>query len=223
MGHISISRKSERMMLRWGIYFAGLLIMCFGVVLTIKANIGSAPWDVLHIGLYRQFGLTIGTWSIIVGFVVLIAYAFIAKRFPQMGAFANMLFVGLFIDLYLMIPYIRTPNTFFLKIVMLLCGIIITGYGMGLYISAKVGAGPRDSLMLALTELTGWKVQYIRISMEVLVLFFGWLLGGPVAIGTLIFSVMIGTVVGIALPQCQSFVDRILIKQIHVETNGLSS
>jgi uncharacterized membrane protein YczE len=223
MGHHSIYRKSERMLLRWGIYFTGLLVMCFGIVLTIKANIGSAPWDVLHIGLYRQFGLTIGTWSIIVGFVVLAISALISKRFPQIGAFANMLFVGLFIDLYMLIPYIRTPDTFILKIIMLFCGIIITGYGMGLYISAKVGAGPRDSLMLALTELTGWKVQYIRISMEVLVLFFGWLLGGPVAIGTFIFSVTIGSVIGVALPQCQSIVNRILIKQIHVETKGLSS
>jgi uncharacterized protein len=217
------SSKFDHLLLRWGIYFAGLLVMCFGIVLTIKANIGSAPWDVLHIGLYRQLGLTIGTWSIIVGFVVLAVSALISKRFPQIGAFANMLFVGIFIDLYMLIPYIRTPDPFLLKIVMLFCGIIITGYGMGVYISAQVGAGPRDSLMLALTELTGWKVQYIRIGIEVFVLFCGWLLDGPVAIGTVIFSVTIGSVVGIALPQCQSLVNRILQRrQIHMEMNGLS-
>ncbi|WP_044894693.1 YczE/YyaS/YitT family protein [Bacillus alveayuensis] len=215
--------KIDHLLLRWGIYFVGLLVMCFGIVLTIKANIGSAPWDVLHIGLYRQLGLTIGTWSIIVGFVVLAISALISKRFPQIGAFANMLFVGIFIDLYMLIPYIRTPDSFLLKIVMLFCGIIITGYGMGIYISAQMGAGPRDSLMLALTELTGWKVQYIRIGIEVFVLFCGWLLDGPVALGTVIFSVTIGSVVGIALPQCQSLVNRILQRrQIHMEMNGLS-
>jgi uncharacterized protein len=216
------SYKSSHLVMQWGIYFTGLLVMCFGIVLTIKANLGSAPWDVLHIGLYRQFGLTIGTWSIIVGFAVLTATALISKRFPQIGAFANMVFVGLFIDLYMLIPYIRTPDTLWLKIIMFLCGIVITGYGIGLYISAKVGAGPRDSLMLALTELTGWKVQYIRIGIEVFVLFFGWLLDGPVAIGTFIFSVAIGSVVGIALPQCQSFVNRILMRQVHMKMNGLS-
>jgi uncharacterized membrane protein YczE len=216
------SYKSSHLIVQWGIYFAGLLVMCLGIVLTIKANLGSAPWDVLHIGLYRQLGLTIGTWSMIVGFAVLTAAALISKRFPQIGAFANMVFVGLFIDLYMLIPWIRTPDTLSLKIIMLLCGIVINGYGMGLYISAKAGAGPRDSLMLALMELTGWKVQYIRIGMEVLVLFFGWLLDGPVAIGTFVFSVTIGPIVGMALPQCQSLVNRIWMRQAHRKMNGLS-
>ncbi|RAK17322.1 hypothetical protein B0I26_11243 [Anoxybacillus vitaminiphilus] len=216
------SYKFSDLMVRWGIYFTGLLVMCFGIVLMIKANLGSAPWDVLHIGLYRQFGLTIGTWSIIVGLAVLTAAALISRRFPQIGAFANMVFVGLFIDLYMLIPWIRTPDMLWLKFIMFLSGIVINGYGMGLYISAKMGAGPRDSLMLALMELTGWKVQYIRIGMEVLVLFIGWLLDGPVAIGTFIFSVAIGSVAGMALPQCQSLVNRILMRQVPMKMNGLN-
>lgn len=208
--------------LQWGIFFVGLLIMSFGIVLTIKADLGCAPWDVLHIGLYRKFGLTIGTWSMIVGVAVLTASALLLKQFPRIGAFLNMIFVGIFIDLYMMIPYLRTPHTLIGKLVMLLVGIVITGYGMGIYISANIGAGPRDSLMLALTELTGWKVQYIRIAMEGLVLFFGWVLGGPVSIGTLIFCVMIGSVTGIALPQCRRATARMLMRPIHVRTHGLS-
>lgn len=208
--------------LQWGIFFVGLLIMSFGIVLTIKADLGCAPWDVLHIGLYRKFGLTIGTWSMIVGVAVLTASALLLKQFPRIGAFLNMIFVGIFIDLYMMIPYLRTPHTLIGKLVMLLVGIVITGYGMGIYISANIGAGPRDSLMLALTELTGWKVQYIRIAMEGLVLFFGWILGGPVSIGTLIFCVMIGSITGIALPQCRRATVRMLMRQIHVRTHGLS-
>lgn len=205
-----------------GNFFVGLLIMSFGIVLTIKADLGCAPWDVLHIGLYRKFGLTIGTWSMIVGVAVLTASALLLKQFPRIGAFLNMIFVGIFIDLYMMIPYLRTPHTLIGKLVMLLVGIVITGYGIGIYISANIGAGPRDSLMLALTELTGWKVQYIRIAMEGLVLFFGWVLGGPVSIGTLIFCVMIGSVTGIALPQCRRATVRMLMRQIHVRTHGLS-
>jgi len=186
--------------------------MSFGIVLTIKANAGSAPWDVLHIGLYIQFGLTIGTWSIIVGLVILAVSALISRQFPKIGAFVNMMLVGLFIDMYMLIPYIRTPDTFWMKLVMLMIGIFITGYGMGFYISAQMGAGPRDSLMLALTKATGWKVQNVRIIMEIIVLFIGWLLGGPVSIGTVLFSVTIGSVVGVALPQCQTFVGRLLVK-----------
>jgi uncharacterized membrane protein YczE len=201
----------------------GLLVMAFGIVLTIKANIGSAPWDVLHIGLYRQFGLTIGTWSIIVGVIILTISALISKEFPQIGAFMNMIFVGMFIDLYMMIPYLRTPDTLFWKMIMLLGGILINGYGMGFYISAKMGAGPRDSLMLALMELTGWKVQHIRIVMEVMVLFIGWLLGGPVSLGTFIFSVTIGPVVGAALPHCQRLTERMLTKSIKSDKSEVSS
>jgi uncharacterized protein len=206
---------------RWAIYFIGLLVMSFGIVLTIKADVGCAPWDVLHIGLYRKFGLTIGTWSIIVGIVILALSSLLVKQLPKLGAFLNMLFVGIFIDMYMMIPYLQTPATIAGRFAMLLIGIVIAGYGMGLYISAKVGAGPRDSLMLALMDLTGWKVQYIRIGMEGVVLLAGWLLGGPVSIGTLIFCVTIGSVAGIALPQCRKITERI-IEPIYVETQGLS-
>jgi len=218
-----MSRSHHRYMslFRWAIYFIGLLVMSFGIVLTIKANVGCAPWDVLHIGLYRKFGLTIGTWSIIVGIVILALSSLLVKRRPKLGAFLNMLFVGIFIDMYMMIPYLQTPATIAGRFAMLLIGIVIAGYGMGLYISANVGAGPRDSLMLALMDLTGWKVQYIRIAMEAFVLLAGWLLGGPVSIGTLIFCVTIGSVAGVALPQCRRITERI-IEPIHVETQGLS-
>jgi uncharacterized protein len=218
---MSHSRHKYMSLFRWAIYFIGLLVMSFGIVLTIKADVGCAPWDVLHIGLYRKFGLTIGTWSIIVGIVILTLSSLLVKQLPKLGAFLNMLFVGIFIDMYMMVPYLQTPATTTGRFVMLLIGIVIAGYGMGMYISAKVGAGPRDSLMLALMNLTGWKVQYIRIAMEGVVLLVGWLLGGPVSIGTLIFCVTIGSVAGIALPQCRRITERI-IEPIHVETQGLS-
>ncbi|MFC4184678.1 YczE/YyaS/YitT family protein [Saccharococcus thermophilus] len=217
---MSHSHYKYASLFRWAVYFIGLLVMSFGIVLTIKANVGCAPWDVLHIGLYRKFGLTIGTWSIIVGIVILTLSSLLVKQRPKLGAFLNMLFVGIFIDMYMMIPYLQTPATIVGRFAMLLIGIVIAGYGMGLYISANVGAGPRDSLMLALMDLTGWKVQYIRIAMEAFVLLTGWLLGGPVSIGTLIFCVTIGSVAGIALPQCRRITERIM-EPIHVETHGL--
>ncbi|AMX82790.1 hypothetical protein GS3922_03350 [Geobacillus subterraneus] len=207
--------------LRWGIYFAGLFVMSFGIVLTIKADVGCAPWDVLHIGLQRQFGLTIGAWSIIVGMGVLAASALLVKQRPRLGAFLNMVTVGMLIDGWMMIPQLKTPEQPLEQYALLMAGIIVSGYGMGLYISAGVGAGPRDSLMLALTELTRWKVAYIRIGMEALVLLVGWLLGGPVSFGTLLFCVTIGSVAGLALPQCQKMTGRLLGTTI-VRVQGLS-
>lgn len=195
---------------QWLIFLVGLLVMAFGLVLMIKADIGSAPWDVFHIGLYKQFGLTIGTWSIIVGFFILFIAGILSKSWPQLGAFLNMLLVGIFIDLYMMLPFIHTPNSFVGKIIMLIIGIIINGYGIGIYISAKCGAGPRDTLMLVLTSKTGWKVQHIRGVMEIVVLTLGFLLGGPVNVGTILFCFSIGPIVGFTLPQCELLVNKLL-------------
>nr|WP_049779910.1 YitT family protein [Alkalihalophilus pseudofirmus] len=188
----------------------GLVIMSFGISMMIKADLGSAPWDVLHIGLTLQLGLTVGSWSIIMGFLIIGATSFLTKEWPQLGAFINMVLVGVFIDIFLWI--LPAPEGFALKLAMLLLGIIVIGYGIGLYIAPKLGAGPRDSLMLALTLRTGWKVQWVRSSMEVIVLTAGWLLGGPVFIGTLLFCFGIGSVVGFTMPQCQRMVD-ILIER----------
>ncbi len=182
--------------------------MSLGIALMIRAELGGAPWDVLHLGLSFQLGLTVGTWSIIMGVVILLLTTMLTKSLPQIGAFINMLFVGLFIDVFMWL--ISTPSYVFFQYIMLGLGIIIIGYGIGIYIAPRCGAGPRDSLMLALQEKTGWKVQYVRGLMEIIVLTFGWLLGGTVFIGTLLFCFGIGSVVGITLPQCQRVFDYII-------------
>lgn len=199
---------------RFFIYFLGLLLMSLGIVFLIKADIGATPWDVLHVGLHYQFGLTIGTWSILVGVAILTLASIISKEFPQIGAFLNMLLVGVFIDLYFLLPIIQTPGDWMGKSLMFAAGLLLNGYGMGLYISASFGAGPRDSLMIALTTKTGWKVTYVRAWIEIIVLIIGWQLGGPVFIGTVVFSFVIGPIVGIALPQCKIVTDYFL-KKLH--------
>lgn len=189
--------------------------MSLGIVLMIEADLGVAPWDVLHIGLTMQLGFTVGTWSILVGFCILTTTSLLTKELPQLGAFINMLLVGIFIDIFRI--FIDTPATTIGQYGMLLVGVIVIGYGIGLYIAPKCGAGPRDSLMIAITEKSGWKVQHIRLIMEIFVLTIGWFLGGPVFIGTILFSLTIGNVVGFALPQCQRIVDRIIERGIKVE------
>lgn len=195
---------------RFIIYLFGLLVMSLGIVLLILADLGPSPWDVLHVGLYYKFGLTIGSWNIIAGFFILGVSAMISKSIPQFGAFLNMILVGLFIDMYLMIPFLHTPSSLTGKVVMFAVALLINCYGMGLYISAQLGAGPRDSLMLAITSKTGWKVGKVRSTMEVFVLILGWQLGGPLFWGTIVISLMIGVIAGFSLPQCQRFTNFIL-------------
>ncbi|MBY0123901.1 YitT family protein [Bacillus sp. S/N-304-OC-R1] len=197
---------------RFMVYLTGLLVMSLGIVLLIVADLGATPWDILHVGLYYQVGLTIGSWSIIVGVVILTISSLISKEFPKMGAFLNMILVGVFIDLYLLLPFMQTPASLVGKMIMFLCGIIFSCYGMGIYISAQLGAGPRDSLMIALTSKTGWKVGQVRVCMEIIVLIIGWQLGGPVFWGTVVIGLSIGPLAGFALPQCQAFTDRFLAR-----------
>jgi uncharacterized protein len=210
--------RQQQLIPRFLIYFSGLLIMTLGFVLVLKANLGATPWDVLHVGLYYQFGLTIGSWSIIVGLLILGVSAILTKKIPQIGAFLNMVSVGIFMDMYLFLPFIQTPSSFIGKVIMFLIGLVITCYGMGFYISANLGAGPRDSLMLALTSRTGWKVGYIRGTMEVIVLLIGWLLGGPVSFGTFFLSLLIGPLFGFSMPHC-NFVTNFLLEKQKVKDN----
>ncbi|MBN6887809.1 uncharacterized protein ACUXCC_002886 [Cytobacillus horneckiae] len=197
---------------RFLVYIIGLLVMSLGIVLLILADLGATPWDVLHVGLYFQLGLSIGSWSIIVGIFILIVASLISGELPKAGAYINMILIGVFIDLYLLLPFMQTPGSFTGKLLMFIAGIVIYCYGMGIYISARFGTGPRDSLMMALTTKTGWKVGPVRSCMEIIVLIIGWQLGGPVFWGTIVLSLSIGPIVGFALPQCQSLTDRFLAR-----------
>lgn len=186
----------------------GLIIMSFGIALMITANLGSAPWDVLHIGLQQQVGLTVGTWNIIIGIFIISTTSLLEKEWPQAGGIVNMVLVGVFIDIFLFL--LSTPEMFVWQLFMLLLGVLIIGYGIGIYIAPECGAGPRDSLMLALNRRTGWKVSKVRGMMEIIVLAVGWSLGGPVFIGTILYCFGIGHVVGFAMPQCKTLVHQLI-------------
>ncbi len=181
----------------------GLLVMSLGVVLSILSQLGAAPWDVLHVGLFMQFGLSIGTWSILIGVFILVFSSLFTKSMPGIGAYLNMILVGFFIDGWMALPFLYTPDLFFQKVIMFIVGTILMGVGIGIYISANLGAGPRDSFMLAIVTRTKMKVSHVRRLMEATVLILGWLLHGPVSYGTFIFVALIGTIVGYTLPQCQ--------------------
>ncbi|WP_096156243.1 YczE/YyaS/YitT family protein [Bacillus sp. FJAT-45066] len=197
--------------LRWSFFTIGLIMLALGVAMTIKGKLlGIGPWDVFHYGLTLQFGLTIGTWIIIIGFLLLLITVLFTKQMPKIGAFLNMLLIGFFIDFFLWI----LPNAHSLigAAFYLLIGVIIIGYGIGIYVSAELGAGPRDGLMILIVEKTGWKVQWVRNGMELSVLLFGWLMGGPVGMGTVVIALLIGPIVGFSLPQCKTLLQFLLYR-----------
>lgn len=194
---------------RWAFYLVGMLILSLGISMTIKGfRLGIGPWDVLHVGLYQNFGLTIGTWSIISGFVIVIATTAVLKEWPQIGTWLNMILIGVFIDMFNWL--LPDFETLIAHVIIFTFGVIIMGYGVGIYVSPNIGAGPRDSLMLLFVKKFGISVKKIRTIIEIVVALFGWVLGGPVGIGTVIIALLIGQIVHYTLPQSKALLMKII-------------
>ena len=171
--------------------FFGLLLFAIGVVLTIKANIGYAPWDVFHVGLSLTIGISIGFASIITGVAVIILVTIAGEKIG-IGTIANIICIGLFIDLIIWLDLIPLAEGLVSGIAMLLAGLFILSLGSYFYIRSAFGAGPRDNLMVVLNRKTKLPVGVCRSLVELTATVIGWLLGGMVGIGTVISVVAIG-------------------------------
>lgn len=185
---------------RYAMFVLGLFVGAFGTVLAIKANLGVAPWETFHIGLQKTFGLTIGIWSQIVGVFVIIASYLVAKLKPNFGMFLNMVCFGVFLDLILWLDFIPQVQSIWARLLMFLAGVVVLGGGIGMYLSPSLGAGPRDSFMLAMNERLGWSIQRVRLIIEVTVLIAGAALGGPVSIGTILIALLTGPLIQRTIP-----------------------
>ena len=195
MSAVSGIRIRKSLAVRYAMFILGLFVGAFGCVLSIKADLGVAPWDTFHIGLQMTFGLTIGIWSQIVGVIVIFSSYFIAKIKPSFPMFLNMFCFGSFLDLILWIDIVPQAATLFQKILLFSLGMVFMAVGIGMYLSPRLGAGPRDSFMLAMNERLGWSIQRVRLIIEVTVLLAGASLGGPVSIGTVLIALLTGPMI----------------------------
>ena len=181
----------KRFMMRFLGLLLGLFIFAIGIVLTINANIGYAPWDVFHAGLALTAGISIGTASIITGLAILAIVAVCGEKIG-LGTILNVVLIGVFIDLIMTVGVIPLSEHFVSGIIMLVAGLFIISVGAYFYIKSAFGAGPRDSLMALLTRKTKFPVGVCRSALELLAALVGWLLGGMVGIGTVISVIGIG-------------------------------
>ncbi|WP_424236684.1 YczE/YyaS/YitT family protein [Bhargavaea ginsengi] len=194
--------------LRWTFFLVGQLFLALGITMTIKgALLGISPWDVLHVGLFKQLGLTIGTWSILTGFFIVISTSIYLRRLPQVGTWINMLLIGSFIDFFnWILPDVHTLAG---QISLFLAGITVQAIGLGMYVSPGIGAGPRDTLMLVLMEKTGWSVKTVRTVLEATVALTGWLIGGPIGVGTVIIVLFFGQLLQYTIPYFKGLLERL--------------
>ena len=174
----------------------GLFLFGFSTALMLRAGLGLNPWDVFHQGVAERLGWSIGAVIVGVGALVLLLWIPLRER-PGVGTISNMLFVGLAANWSLsMLPAAQGLPA---QIAFLVGGIVLQGIAAGVYIGAGLGPGPRDGLMTGLVRRTGWSIRSVRSGLEVAVVAAGWLLGGTVGIGTLLYAVAIGPLVQIFL------------------------
>jgi uncharacterized membrane protein YczE len=166
----------------------GLPVLGVGIALTLEARLGVSPYDVLHQGIAHRTGLSVGTVVILVGLVILLFWIPLRQR-PGIGTVVNTLTVGLVIDVALRV--VPEPDLLAARIPLLLVGILVTGLGMGLYIGAGLGPGPRDGLMTGIAA-RGHPIWAVRTLLELAALAAGWVLGGNVGVGTVLFAFSIG-------------------------------
>lgn len=175
---------------------AGLVLYGVTASMLVLARLGLDPWDVLHQGLSRTFGLAIGTWAIIVSLLVLAAWWRLPQR-PGLGTAANAVVVGLVMDV--MLALVHPPHATWARIALLLGAVAGNGVATGFYIGAGLGPGPRDGLSVGLAA-GGRSMRVVRTSIEATVLVTGFLLGGTVGVGTLLYALAIGPITHLTIP-----------------------
>ncbi|WP_380164553.1 YitT family protein [Jannaschia sp. R86511] len=176
--------------------FLGLVLYGVTMALMVRSGLGLNPWDVLHEGLSGLTGLTFGTVTVLVGVVVLLAWVALRQR-PGIGTVANVVVIGVAVDAALWL--LPEPEHLAVRIAFLLTGVVGNGIAGGLYIGAGLGPGPRDGLMTGLVRVTGRSTRLVRTTIELTVLAVGWLIGGTVGVGTVLYALAIGPVVQLAL------------------------
>ncbi len=174
----------------------GLFVYGLGVAMTVKASLGIAPWDVFAQGISVQTGLSFGVSTVVVSGLVLLAWIPLKVK-PGIGTVANAVLIGLFADFWLVL----LPNfsAYWQQLVMFLVGVVIVAIATGLYISSSLGSGPRDGLMQGTANALDKPFWLVRTGYESTVLSIGWLMGGQVREGTLIFALSIGYLVQLSL------------------------
>ncbi|MDF2916547.1 MAG: hypothetical protein K0S70_764 [Microbacterium sp.] len=185
------------MILRFSQLIVGLILFGVGCAVMVDAGIGLDPWTVLAEGISKKTGIGIGWVVSITGFLVLLLWIPLRQK-PGIGTVANILVVGAAMQFTL--PLVSTPDHWIARVAMFIAGTALVGVASGIYIGARLGPGPRDGLMTGIHQRWGWPIWAGRLGVEATVLVTGWILGGTVGLGTVLFAVLIGPMVHVSLP-----------------------
>jgi uncharacterized membrane protein YczE len=177
--------------------YAGLVAYGASMALLVRSSLGNMPWDVLHQGLARRLDLSLGTLTVIVGALVLLAWVPLRQR-PGLGTVSNVVVIGVAVDAVLAV--LPAPSPLPARVAFAMAGIALNAVATAMYIGARLGPGPRDGLMTGIVARTGWPVRWVRTSIEVTVVLTGWVLGGTLGPATVAYALLMGPLVHPLLP-----------------------
>lgn len=175
----------------------GLVLYGISMGLLVQAHLGVMPWDVLHQGIARRTGLSLGTITIIVGVLVLLAWIPLRER-PGIGTVSNVVVIGVAVDATLQL--LPSIETLVVQVPVAMAGLLLNAFATAAYIGVRLGPGPRDGLMTALVRRTGGSVRLVRTAIEVVVVLCGVLLGGTLGLATVLYALAIGPVTQLFVP-----------------------
>jgi uncharacterized membrane protein YczE len=178
--------------------YLGLVRYGVSMALLVRSQLGVMPWDVLHQGIARRVGLTLGTVTIIVGVIVLLLWIPLRER-PGLGTVSNVIVIGLAVDAS--VAVLPAVPDLWLRMVLVAAGVTLNGVATAAYIGVRMGSGPRDGLMTGFVRRTGGSVRIVRTVIEIAVVATGWLLGGTLGLATVLYALGIGPLVQVFLPR----------------------
>ncbi|QAS54631.1 hypothetical protein HLI_12145 [Halobacillus litoralis] len=182
------------------------MIMTLGIALTIQSSLGTSPFDALLVGLHRTFGLTIGSWEIVVGFSMIVFNAVAERRRPELLALATSLLTGAGIDFWVFtIEDSIHPDLFFPQFICVMSGMVIAGFGIALNLQADFAPNPFDRMMLVVKKLTGWNVSISRALISIVLVILAAFFGGAIGIGTLLITLMSGPIIHVFMNVIEKF------------------
>ena len=178
--------------------YLGLVLYGTSMALMVRSDLGVMPWDVLHQGLARHLGGSIGGWSMVVGALVLLGWVPLRER-PGVGTVSNVLVIGVAVDAVLTV--LPEPSAWAARGAFAVGGVVLNAVATAAYVGARLGPGPRDGLMTGLVRRTGGSVRLVRTAIEVVVVLAGWALGGTLGVATVLYTLAIGPLVHPLLPR----------------------
>ncbi|CCJ78394.1 hypothetical protein VG539_000181 [Cronobacter muytjensii] len=181
--------------------YVGLALYGVSTAMFVRADLGTDPWNVFHLGVARLLSLNIGVVIIGVGALVLLLWVPLRQK-PGLGTISNVIMIGLAADAALAV--LPAASSLAVRSGLLAGAVVVNALATGMYIGAGFGAGPRDGLMTGINARTGWSVRSVRTAIEVSVLLAGWAMGGSLGIGTVVYALTIGPLIQLCLPWFQA-------------------